>query len=74
MRKLDPNRNLVPEDFTLIDDGSLDTVVELPNGETWRYAEAIDYRDPDTGELDFDLWVLDRVIPDVEADPDIWKS
>jgi hypothetical protein len=70
---MDPNRELTPDDFTLVDDGTMDTVVRLPNGEEWRYMDAADYRDA-TGALDFERWVRDVVIPDCDADASLWEA
>ncbi len=65
MRFLGPH---TVSDFSLIDDGTLDTVVGLPDGTEYRYSDTFDYRDPDTGELDFDRWIVEIVIPDVESE------
>ncbi len=56
------------DDFTLIDDGTLDTVVETPDGKEWRYSDTSYYRDKDTGALDFERFCKDVVIPDYEND------
>ncbi len=70
---LDPNKTYTPDDFTLLDDGTLDTVVELPDGTEWRYDDAADYRDCD-GALDFERWVTDVVLPDMYADGSLWPE
>jgi hypothetical protein len=62
---------LTVDDFTLLDDGTLDTVVLLPTGEEWRYSDTSYYRNDD-GMLRFEEWINDEVIPDLEADPDAW--
>lgn len=56
------------EDCTLIDDGTLDTVVEVL-GETYRYGweGSADYRDEFDGMLDQDEFFSEVAIPDAEA-------
>ncbi len=71
---LDPNKTYTPDDLTLLDDGTLDTVVELPDGTEWRYSDTSDYRDDDGGALDFEAWVTEVVIPDMDADPSLWET
>lgn len=73
MKLLDPKREFTVDDFTLIDDGTMDTVVRLPNDEEWRYSDTSTYRDPDSGALDFARFVKDEVIPDMDADMDMWE-
>ena len=70
---LNPNRTYVADDFTLLDDGSMDTVVELPDGTEWRYLDTSDYRD-EHGALNFKAWVEDVVMPDMDADPSLWEE
>lgn len=60
--------------FTLGDDGTLDTVVEVfdktsDKTVTWRYCmeTASYYRDRETGCLDFDEFIDDIVGPDASA-------
>lgn len=50
--------------FTLIDDGTLDTVIRWPDGEEWRYSQelASEYRNED-GALDLDRFLAEVVIP-----------
>lgn len=48
--------------FSLLDDGTMDTVIAVycPNCDrVWeeRFGDTSDYRDPDTGVLDFDLFL-----------------
>ena len=69
---LDPDATYGPEDLTLLDDGTMDTVVMLPDGIEWRYSDTSEYRSS-TGELDFDKWCREVVLPDMDAHPDIWK-
>jgi len=71
---LDPNKTYTPYDLTLLDDGTLDTVVRLPDGTEWHYSDTSDYRDPDSGALDFERWVNDVVLPDMDADDDLWPE
>ena len=73
---LDPRITYTSDDLTLLDDGTMDTVVRLPDGTEWRYTMSgyslIDlYRDSD-GTLDFDRWVTDVVLPDMDADDSLW--
>lgn len=58
-----------PEDFTLIDDGTMDTVIRLPDDREWRYEcdTAGDYRD-ESGALDTEAFVRDIVMEDWRAD------
>jgi hypothetical protein len=44
-----------PRGFLLADDGTLDTVLVDANGTVYRFSQefAADYRDPETGALDF---------------------
>jgi hypothetical protein len=58
-------REYTPQDFALIDDGTLDTCIRLPNGEVWRYDDSSDYRD-DEGILDFDRYITEVVLPYIE--------
>ena len=69
---LDPRITYTPDDLTLLDDGTMDTVVKLPDGTEWRYEDTSDYRDPDSGALDFEQWVEDVVLPDMDADESLW--
>lgn len=50
---------MVYRECQLLDDGSLDTVVLLPNGEEARFSQeyAAEWRCPKTGELDFRAFV-----------------
>lgn len=61
-----------PDDFSLLDDGTMDTVVGLPNGREYRYDgdTVADYRDAVTGALDFPSFVADVVLPDWENEDD----
>lgn len=67
-------------DFTLIDDGTLDTVVRCDNcGNETRLSLdcASDYRDPDTGELTqsaFDTLIENEVEPFHECEEDTNES
>ncbi len=54
-------------DFYLIDDGTLDTVIGTPLGELRYDTEfACDWRDKKTGELDLDRFVKEIVEYDYE--------
>lgn len=55
---------LLPEDCTLVDDGTMDTVISVC-GELQRFDcdTAADYRDDETGELDLDGFIEDVVLP-----------
>lgn len=60
--------------FRLVDGGTLDTVITVYDGETdqlrtYRYSDEIarDYRDED-GTLNFEAFVEDIVLTDVECD------
>ena len=64
---LDRTKVYTANDLTLIDDGTLDTVVELPDGTEWRYSDTSDYRDIG-GMLDFDRWAKEVVLPDMDSD------
>ncbi len=70
---LDPNELYTVNDLTLLDDGTLDTVVRLPDGTEWRYSDTSDYRDSD-GALNFERWVKEVVIPDMDADGSLWSE
>jgi len=72
-KKLDPYKIYHPEDFTLLDDGTMDRVVLLPGGQEWRYSDTGDCRDFD-GTLNFEDWIYNVVIPDMDSDPDLWES
>jgi len=76
MTKLDPHKDYAVEDFTLLDDGTLDTVVRLPNGLEWRYSMDIAtlYRDHTGALADWDSFIDKVVLPDMEADMDIWED
>ena len=69
---LDPNQQYFTSDLMLIDDGTMDTVVRLPDGTEWHYCRTSEYRDVD-GVLDFDLWCTEVVLPDMKADADLWQ-
>ena len=69
---LDISKQYTANDLTLLDDGTMDTVVELPDGTEWRYSDTSDYRD-DAGVLDFDTWAHDVVLPEMDADPYLWN-
>ena len=71
--KLPTDLVLTTDQFTLLDDGTMDTVVKLPGGHEWRYLDTSDYRD-DSGTLDFDKWIEDVVIPDMDSDFDLWTD
>ena len=72
--KLDPSRMYTPADLELVDDGTMDTVVRLPNGEEWRYGEyAANWRD-ESGALDFTAFIEDVVLGDMDADPELWEE
>ena len=68
---LDPNQQYFTGDLMLLDDGTMDTVVRLPDGTEWRYHRTSEYRDVE-GVLDFDLWCTEVVLPDMDADPSLW--
>ncbi|KKM89869.1 hypothetical protein LCGC14_1244280 [marine sediment metagenome] len=69
---LDPSKTYTPNDFTLLDDGTLDTVVRLPDGTEWRYHRTSEYRDVE-GVLDFETWVMEVVFPDIlNAGDSLW--
>ena len=56
----------------LVDDGTMDTVVEVCHGRwprcrTFRYSDASEYRD-ESGCLNFDAFAKDVVIPDAEME------
>ena len=70
---LDASKQYTHDDLMLIDDGTLDTVVMLPDGTEWRYSDTSAYRE-DSGVLDFEAWVEDVVLPDMDADPDLWEA
>lgn len=76
---LDPSKTYTPDDLTLLDDGTMDTVVKLPDGTEWRYSstssyDLIDlYRGSD-GALDFERFVTDIVLPDMDADDSLWPE
>ena len=70
---LDPKQTYTVADFRLLDDGTMDTVVMLPDGTEWRYGDTSDYR-TQSGWLDFRLWVTEVVLPDMDADPEIWSD
>ena len=70
---LNPDKVYTADDITLLDDGTLDTVVRLPDGTEWRYGDiARDHRD-EHGTLDMDAFCRDVVLPDMDADPDLWS-
>ena len=69
---LDPEKTYTANDLTLLDDGTMDTVVELPDGTEWRYSDTSWCRD-ESGALDFERWAREEVLPDMNADPDIWR-
>lgn len=59
--------------ITLLDDGTLDTVVELTCPDCghvweWRYSDTSGYRDENTGALDTDTFFSDVVEPDFNSD------
>ena len=70
---LNIHKTYTPDDLTLLDDGTMDTVVQLPDGTEWRYGDTSDYRDED-GTLHFEDWCFAVVLPDMDADFDIWYS
>ena len=60
---------------TLLDDGTMDTVVEVTDKQTnktrkYRYdlESACEYRDENTGCLDFETFCTDIVFPDAACD------
>lgn len=60
-------------DFDLLDDGTMDTVVEVMDCDTgqirmYRYSDTSEYRDPDSGSLNFDRFVGEVVLPNADAD------
>ena len=55
-------------DFDLGDDGTLDTLVYGPGGWIGRYSDTSDYREKDSGRLDWDRFVVDVVLPDWESE------
>ena len=70
---LDPSKKYTADDLTLLDDGTLDTVVQLPDGTEWRYSDTSECRD-ESGALDFDKFAQDVVLPDMDASADIWEE
>ena len=58
-----------PPEFALGDDGSMDTIVNGPDGFTMRYSQALvsDYRTPTNGRLQFDRF-CDEIVRDDYAD------
>ena len=68
---LNPNQQYFISDLVLVDDGTLDTVVRLPDGTEWGYNDTEGYRDVH-GVLNFDLWCTEVVLPDMNSDPDLW--
>lgn len=65
--------NDVAYDCTLLDDGTMDTVVEVFDPITeqtreWRYSDTSDYRDPQSGALDEETFFAEVVIPDAECE------
>ncbi len=61
-------------DITLLDDGTMDTVIEVSHprwgdeSQTFRYSDTSEYRDPETGYLDEDAFFEEVVIPDAEME------
>jgi hypothetical protein len=55
------------DDFTLLDDGTMDTVIEGPDGKELRYSaeSAANYRD-ESGALDLESFVTEVVLPEWE--------
>jgi hypothetical protein len=52
----------VADEWALLDDGTIDTVIECPRGHEIRFSDTGEYRDEHSGALDFERFIMEEVL------------